>query len=268
MAGGHGAVTGRRSGWWIAPAAALVLALAAGAHASAVGPIREGPGRAASWLFEHTRFAGRSVLGRPVVMHAFGRGERRVLVVGGIHGDEYGAAVARRFAASLRQDRASLPAGARIDVIPCLNPDGEAVRTRANARRVDLNRNMPSGDWTSRLDPRDPASREGCSGGSAPGSEPESQVLIRTLGAGYDAVVMLHSAGGIIDYDGPGGEALARRMSAESGLPVAHLGYQAYIHGSVGRYVPERHGIPVITIELRDTSLTAGLRRALLSAAR
>ena len=51
-----------------------------------------------------------------------------------------------------------------------------------------------------------------------------------------------------------------------SGLPVQHLDYQEYVTGSLGIYVPEAYGVPVITVELEDSVLFPGLRDALLTA--
>ena len=57
-------------------------------------------------------------------------------------------------------------------------------------------------------------------------------------------------------------------MSALCGLPVSKLWYDPYITGSLGRFVPERYGVPIITVELRGSRLGAGMRAALLAAAR
>ena len=80
---------------------------------------------------------GRSWQGRPIEVVHVGdpRAERRVLVVGCIHGDECaGLAVTRRLL------RARLAAD--LWVLPQLNPDGYARRSRGNARGVDLNRDF------------------------------------------------------------------------------------------------------------------------------
>ncbi|WP_425551014.1 DUF2817 domain-containing protein [Actinoallomurus oryzae] len=85
---------------------------------------------------------GRSADGRLVVANELGdpASPRRVLVVECIHGDESaGVAVARAPAAG------PAPANADLWVIPALNPDGMAARTRGNAHSVDLNRNFPAG---------------------------------------------------------------------------------------------------------------------------
>jgi protein MpaA len=70
------------------------------------------------------------VLGSPTAAH-------RMLVVGCIHGNECaGVAIARRLVA------AGALAGARLVVVPNLNPDGFRAGTRENARGVDLNRDF------------------------------------------------------------------------------------------------------------------------------
>ena len=211
---------------------------------------------------------GHSVRGRPIVAARYGEGHRHILVVGGTHGDEAGTAVATRFAEYVATHPSAVPAQAQIDVIRCLDPDGYALHTRGNARRVDLNRNLPTANWRGHLNHGDPASSLGLSGGSRPGSEPETKALLAYLQQGFAAVLSLHSHAGLLDSSGPGGRALARRMSALCGLPLGHLGYQTYITGSLGDYVPEEYGIPIVTVELRDAGFTAGLRSALLVVAR
>lgn len=201
---------------------------------------------------------GTSVRGRPILLASFGASSRRVLYVGGIHGDEYGADVAEAFAAFLAAHPAAVPAGTRIDVIACLDPDGRAAGTRGNARGVDLNRNLPSTNWRSLVD-------RGCTAGTGPGSEPETKALVGRLGQGYAAVVALHSTGPLLDYDGPGSYALARRMAIASGFRLTKL--PAYT-GSLGSYVPERFGAPVVTVELASRSLTRGVLAGLLVGAR
>jgi murein peptide amidase A len=211
---------------------------------------------------------GRSVRGRHIVVARFGTGQRHVLVIGGVHGNETGTAVATKFAAYLVLHPAAVPAGAQIDVIRCLNPDGRALRTRGNARRVDLNRNLPTRSWRRRLKREDPSARLGLSGGRGPGSEPETKALLAYLKRGFAVVLSLHSHAGILDAGGPGGTALARRMSRLCGLPVGHLSYQSSITGSLGDYVPATYRIPIITVELKNAKLGRGLRSALLVSAR
>ena len=81
---------------------------------------------------------GRSYDGRPIRAYRLGNpAARRVLVVGSVHGDEpAGVTVARRLL------RRPPPLRTEFWVVPTLNPDGLARRTRANARGADLNRDF------------------------------------------------------------------------------------------------------------------------------
>ena len=211
---------------------------------------------------------GRSHLGRPIAVTQFGAGSRRLLIVGGVHGNESGTAVAEQFVAYLLAHPGALPSGARLDVIVCANPDGYARRMRGNARSVDLNRNLPTADWRRRLSALNEPGGPGLTGGAAPGSEPETKALLAYLRRGFSVVVSLHSRAGILDCTGPGALALGRRMSALCGFPVSKLWYDPYITGSLGRYVPERYHIPIVTVELLSARLGSGMRAALLAAAR
>jgi murein peptide amidase A len=212
--------------------------------------------------------AGRSLRGRPIAVSRFGAGDHRLLLLGGVHGDEYGTPVARALERYLLAHPRALPQGAAIDLVACANPDGFAARTRANARRVDLNRNLPSRNWRSRLRAQDASSLLGLTGGRSPGSEPETEAVLELLTTDYDVVVSLHSRAGVLDCSGPGAKALGRRMSALCGLPLGTLWYDPYITGSLGRYVPEKYGIPIVTVELRSPGMSSGMCAALLEAAR
>ena len=100
-------------------------------------------GRAPGRRAVRTALLGRSEGGRLIRAFRFGppAKARKLLVVGCIHGNECaGVAIARR----LRSARP--PAAAELWVVPNLNPDGYARRTRQNGRGVDLNRNFP-GSW-------------------------------------------------------------------------------------------------------------------------
>jgi protein MpaA len=209
---------------------------------------------------------GKSVEGRPILMATFGGGDTRVLIVGGVHGNEYGAAIARGFADFLAAHPGWISAGRRVDVIWCLDPDGKAHGWRGNAHRVDLNRNFPTASWRSTLDSRDGSAQLGLTGGPAPESEPETRALLSVLRTGYRSVISLHSPGGFVDFNRPRGAALAEIVSRASGLPLAQVAYQPYIAGSMGEYVPAKYHIPIVTIELRSPEMSARIRTALLTA--
>jgi murein peptide amidase A len=207
-----------------------------------------------------TRTIGYSVRGRRIVLERFGSGPRRVLIVAGMHGDEAGGLLAARFKSYLRADPSAIPEGTRVDVIAYANPDGRALDRRTNARKVDLNRNFPASNWTHRH-PRGTASH-----GRRPGSEPETKALVAVLERGqYVRVIALHSRGGFVDPDGAGSRALAKRMAGAAHIPVVNL--PAY-NGSMGTYVPEKYGVPMVTWELNSRRLSPPVRAGLLEGLR
>ena len=70
----------------------------------------------------------------------------RILVLGGVHGDEIeGIELANLTIKTFLQ---TCPISNFI-VIPCLNVDGYLLNQRENFRGVDLNRNLPSKNWNS-----------------------------------------------------------------------------------------------------------------------
>jgi murein peptide amidase A len=203
---------------------------------------------------------GTSLRGRPIELETFGSGSRRILVLAGVHGNEYGTPVAEAFLRYVRLDPSVVPSGTQLDVVACANPDGYAARRRANARNVDINRNFPSRNWSRKRN------RSGASPGVRPGSEPETRALLALLESRrYVRVVSLHSRGGILDWDGPGGWTLAKRMSTSSRVGVHRLG--AY-HGSMGAFVPAKYRIPIITWELSSRTMSWRVREGLMTALR
>ncbi len=194
---------------------------------------------------------GRSVLGRPILVKEYpplpGRRPRaRVLLVGGIHGDEYSSvSVVFKWMKILDRHHSGL---FHWRFVPLLNPDGLLRKPRAqrmNANGVDLNRNFPTPNWfeeshayweRTRRNPRRYP-------GEAPLSEPESRFLAQLI-ADFrpDAIVSVHAPFGILDFDGPS-------------RPPKRLG-QLYLNllgtypGSLGNFAGVQQAIPVVTIEL------------------
>lgn len=233
--------------------AALCVSMLAGSSAQAVADV---------WS-SHT--TGKSVRGTTIKAWRFGTGSKRVLIVGGMHGNEYGDDVARALVAYLKAHPSAVPEDTEIHIVPMLNPDGIRHGTRGNARRVDLNRNFPTKDWRRTLAKGDPSRALGLTGGYKPASEPETRALLwYTRGRGFDAVVALHSKAGLITYAGTGAKAIATRMSKRTGLRLGFVGYDSTIRGSLGRYYSAGLRIPAVTVELTSPKLTTGLRGALV----
>jgi murein peptide amidase A len=204
---------------------------------------------------------GRSVQGRAILLNTFGHGPRKVLFVGGIHGDEPEGAYATTQLPAAFTD-AGLGDAVTLTILEDANPDGRAHHTRGNANGVDINRNFPATNF----DTSNPAY------GGSPLSQPESRALNNTIGRiGPDLVLVAHSWRGsyFINFDGPA-RSIAERFSADSGFPVEDSSSLPPTPGSLGSYVGRDHGIPILTIEmLKGSNQIADwdqLRTALLHA--
>jgi hypothetical protein len=204
---------------------------------------------------------GTSVQGRPIRVLTVGHGPRKVLFVGGIHGDEPEGAVATAELPTAFSD-AGLADAATLTILEDANPDGRAAGTRDNANGVDVNRNFPA----SNFDKTDP------SNGGKPLSQPESRALSATVQrAAPNLVLVAHSWAGrqFVNFDGPARE-LAERFSASGGLPVEESNSFAPTPGSLGSYVGRDLGVPILTIEVLKgsdpKSVWEQLRPALLQA--
>lgn len=183
--------------------------------------------------------------GRPIRALTLGQGPRRVLFIGGIHGDEVEgsyttAELPAAFTAAGLSDRVTLT------IIEDANPDGREAKTRANANGVDVNRNFPAPNFN----PNDPAN------GGTPLSQPESRTVYRLIEeTNPDLIVVMHSWHDrqFINFDGPARQ-IADRFAAASGLPVTASTEFAPTPGSLGSYAGRDRKRPVLTIELRRGS--------------
>ena len=173
----------------------------------------------------------------------------KILLIGGIHGDEKTAsAIVFKWL-----DQLQLPgnhAGNEFHwkIAPVVNPDGLLAphSTRVNANGVDLNRNFPTPDWLAEApqywrkktnsDPRRFP-------GKAPLSEPESRWIYNQMEQFQpDVIISVHAPFGVLDFDG-------------SGTPPSKFGRLLFNRvgvypGSLGNYGGLHKDIPVVTIEL------------------
>jgi murein peptide amidase A len=203
---------------------------------------------------------GKTVRGRDITAMVYGSGPKRVLVFGGIHGDEQHTTVlARALAVNINAD--TLPPNLTVVVVPDVNPDGLMAATRVNANGVDINRNFPSKTWRAEY------VEQRHYPGAKPSSEPETRAVLSVLEK-YPPhlVVTLHAALGCVNWDGPGG-AVAQTIASVNKYPLcASLGYET--PGSLGLLTGIDREIPTVTIELRPkrpTELVAENLPALLN---
>jgi murein peptide amidase A len=191
---------------------------------------------------------GKSVNGQSIELIRLGSGPARVLLIGGVHGDEaISSQFVERFVAEVRQNP-KLLAGRSVLVVPRMNPDGLEKNTRQNARGVDLNRNLPSKNWKKSRSPK-PVGRDWP--GPTPASEPETIALMKLLDREKPAlIVTVHAMhrGPCNNYDGPA-KAAAEAMASKNGYEVlADIGYPT--PGSLGSFAGVDRSIGVVTLEL------------------
>ncbi len=188
----------------------------------------------------------------------------KVMVVGGIHGDELSSSALAlnwiKLAAqsstnqapgnAISNTPASFAGGIHWRFIPMLNPDGLMARPakRVNAHGVDLNRNFPTPNWErdakvyweqrTKKDPRRWPGKE-------PLSEPESKFLHDEMASFKpNLIVSIHAPYGVLDFDGP--------TVPPSKLGRLYLDQVGIFPGSLGNYGGVHKGKPVVTIELAN----------------
>jgi protein MpaA len=170
-----------------------------------------------------------------------------VLFLGGVHGDEREGVwlmeeVERRWSKSF------VSQGVGALVLAQTNPDGYAKLERVNGRGVDLNRNLPTRDWTSE------AKKPRYFPGTEPASEPENRALIQLIEAAQPiAILSAHSFSVVqVNINGPsdtGVREWGERLSKLSGYPVTEdIGYPT--PGCLGTYAGAERKIPTITLEI------------------
>ena len=180
----------------------------------------------------------------------------RILVIGGIHGDELtSASIVFRWLGWLNDGESRQY---HWRVIPVANPDGllASPPQRMNGHGVDLNRNFPTPDWNkdahaywAKRTNKDPRRFPGQSAMS----EPETLWLRDEIERIQpDVVVSVHAPFGILDYDGPFHQ--PRRFGH---LKLNRLGIYP---GSLGNYGGVFKNMPVITIELPNATAMPSAR--------
>ncbi len=202
---------------------------------------------------------GDSVSGKPLLAYRFDfsgpdfsepqklqGGERvtsapEVLVLGGVHGDEKEGVIC---AMGLIEHLKLYPVeGLRITLIPVFNPDGWIGSWRVNGNGVDLNRNLPTADWTAEV------SSERYHPGPAANSEPETQALVQWLAKTPPHwLLSLHSWYPLLNVNGAcEEEALA--IQARNGYRIEKsIGYPT--PGCLGTYAGLERAIPTLTYEI------------------
>lgn len=185
---------------------------------------------------------GSSASHLPIPAFRFGPSDAaRVLILGGVHGDEIegvwaGYGLLKSFAESFSY-RLSLV------LVPAFNLDGVLAKDRRNSHGVDLNRNLPSRDWTSHV------ATERYHPGPSANSEPENQALVKFLELEKPQFILsLHSWKPMLNINGgcrPEAEEIAKR----TGYVIEEtIGYPT--PGSLGTYAGLEREMPTLTYEI------------------
>ena len=203
--------------------------------------------------------------GQPIMLSRFRKMDGveptgRILLLGGVHGDEL-SSVSIVFEwmqfLKLHHDGEFI-----WDVVPVMNPDGLFLRkpTRTNSNGVDLNRNMPTADWTAEAlkywrNKTGSAPRK--YPGKSPASELETQWLMHEIDQFRpDMIISVHAPHNLIDYDAPSRKHAPRQFGHLKG------GLLGTFPGSLGNYAGVTRGIPVVTIELASADRAVPVKLA------
>ncbi len=169
----------------------------------------------------------------------------KVLVLGLIHGDE---PISGRLAFEWIKRLEGIEPRNSWRILPVVNPDGLALKTRTNANKVDLNRNFPTKDWTQEALKYWKALAHGEPRrypGDQAASEPETKCVREHLkDFKPDFIVSVHTPYAVLDFDGPKVD-----FPHYGSLPWRALGN---FPGSLGRYMWKDRSVPVLTVELKD----------------
>lgn len=184
---------------------------------------------------------GKSANGLPISAYKFGRVGPKVLVLGGVHGNEIEGTTAAL--GLLHKFGSSFPYRLQLTLIPAFNPDGVLVQSRLNGNGIDLNRNLPTNDWNPKaFNKRYPP-------GPYPNSEPENQALVKFLtNEKPRLIVSLHSWHPVLNVNGPCLEE-AQVIHKLTGYKIdEHIGYPT--PGCLGTYAGLERDMPTLTYEI------------------
>lgn len=184
---------------------------------------------------------GNSTLGMPIFGYNFGSSGPEVLILGGVHGDETEGVVCAH--GLLNQFSENYDLKLKLTIVPTFNLDGVLQGQRKNARNVDLNRNLPTNDWTNDVP------EEKYYPGEAANSESENQALVSYLENNpTQYIISLHSWKPVLNTNGDCSP-IANVISEITGYEIVEsIGYPT--PGCLGTYTGLERDIPTLTYEI------------------
>ena len=186
--------------------------------------------------------SGASLEGHPInVFKTDIKASKYLYLIGGVHGDEVeGVYVLQELFNWLKNEHSlkDMP----IVVVPILNVDGYRSQSRVNAHLVDLNRNLPTKDWSPEK------TQAKYNPGPKPLSEPENQFLVKLLDKYKPGMIIsFHTWKPILNYNGDCRD-IAEYLHLFNKYEMAgDIGYPT--PGSLGTFGVEKYKTPVLTFE-------------------
>lgn len=179
----------------------------------------------------------------PIFMYQFGKTGNEVLILGGVHGDEPEGVIAAQ--GLLQKFLENFNYNLQVTIIPEFNIEGILNKQRTNSNGVDLNRNLPTKDWspeakTPRYNP-----------GKKALSEKENQALVQLIEKhSFKLIITLHSWNPMINVNGPSCDPEAEILKKHTAYIIdSDIGYPT--PGSLGTYAGKERNIPTITFEIQ-----------------
>ena len=184
---------------------------------------------------------GKTAQNLPIIAYQFGGMGPKALILGGVHGDEIEGVIAAN--ALLDCFVQSFTYKLNLTIVPLFNLDGVLLRQRKNLNQVDLNRNLPTNDWTSEV------AQEKYHPGIEACSEPENQALVEWLEKNKpDYVLSLHSWKPLLNVNG-NCHSEAEVIKKFTGYEVKEsIGYPT--PGCLGTYCGIERAMPTLTYEI------------------
>lgn len=187
---------------------------------------------------------GETVLKKPIIAYEWGSiSDPKILVVGTVHGDEIEGTTAALGLLKDLLNSPTFPYKIHLTLVPILNVDGNLVLTRQNAKGVDLNRNLPTKNWTSEFE------KVRYYPGKTANSEPENQALTGHLERiPPDFIITLHSWKPMLNVNGDCSQIAEAIKEVTNYEIVPDIGYPT--PGSLGAYASDDRSIPTLTYEI------------------
>jgi murein peptide amidase A len=191
--------------------------------------------------YTKTFIFGRTSQNLPIPAYNFGHTGPRILILGGVHGDEIeGVQAAHGLLGAFEKN---FHHNLHITLVPAFNLDGILAKERKNGHGVDLNRNLPTLDWSP------VAAKESYFPGAYPASEPENQALVKYIDEHKPKFILsLHSWNPMLNINGDC-KKIAQVISSHTGYIITDdIGYPT--PGSLGTYCGMERHIPTLTYEI------------------